>query len=561
MDIAAPLAGSPDGASGHRPPQFLVLRINPDMAADLLAVSRPGARRNETAISAYAQAMRAGEWVLNGMPLIISRTGLLLDGVQRLHACAEAGVTFITTMAGNVADDTLHTIDRQRRRSFAGVLEARGVAHAGVVANLLAKLIRYDDRTLTRGSSTPPWGRMERCLNANRPEIEQAVAFSLANPVGGFPESVRTPLCYMGLSVDPQALGQFLNAIAEPERFDAGEPGVMIRRRLQEARANPAQRLRAVALFAIAIKALNDTMLRTRSVAYAWSDIARHPRTGEAFPRLAGYGGLSDPGDVPLVGETVRSWDDPWQPEPGSVGGRITLETITPERARDYLTANRGNRAITPAHVAGLARDIRNGEWMFNAQPICFSASGRLLNGQHRLSAVIEAGQPIEVMVMRGLPEAAFETYDKQAKKPPLEGAEDFGDKALIAAAAVLLWKRERRPAGEPDARPTASEVREVVAANPELLALRGFGRKMVRYGRSSAMLYAAHRVLRDDPVLGRVFLDRLETAADLPAGHLILRLRDRLLDLRKADQNAQVDEILAAWPRFRKRPGISLGG
>ena len=55
------------------------------------------------------------------------------------------------------------------------------------------------------------------------------------------------------------------------------------------------------------------------------------------------------------------------------------------------------------------------------------------------------------------------------------------------------------------------------------------------------------------------MFLDRLETAANLPAGHIILRLRDRLIDLRKADQNTQIDEILAAWDRFQKRPGIPI--
>jgi hypothetical protein len=239
----------------------------------------------------------------------------------------------------------------------------------------------------------------------------------------------------------------------------------------------------------------------------------------------------------------------------------MTIETITPERAEDYLAFNRGNRNIVQTHVAAMARDIANGRWMFNAQPICFSRSGRLLNGQHRLSAVLEAIQPIEVVVMRGLPEEAFSTYDKQAKKAPVveELFEDFGDKALVSATAVLLWRRELKPVGQPNARPTASEVRDVIRAHPEFMRLRGFARKMVRYGRSSAMVYAAHRILRDDPTLGQVFLDRLETAANLPGGHVILRLRDRLLDLRKADQNVQIDEILSAWTKFRKHPGIPL--
>jgi hypothetical protein len=239
----------------------------------------------------------------------------------------------------------------------------------------------------------------------------------------------------------------------------------------------------------------------------------------------------------------------------------MTVETIGPERAEEYLAANRGNRNIVQAHVAALARDIRNGQWMFNAQPICFSLSGRLLNGQHRLSAVLEADQPIEVLVMHGLPEEAFTTYDKQAKKAPAldEMFDDFGDKALISATAVLLWRRELRPEGEPHARPTSSEIRDVIRDHPELMRFRGFARKLMRYGRASALVYAAYRVMRVNPVLGRVFLDRLETGANLPAGHIVLKLRDRLIDLRKADQNTQIDEILAAWQRFQKRPGIPI--
>jgi hypothetical protein len=136
---------------------------------------------------------------------------------------------------------------------------------------------------------------------------------------------------------------------------------------------------------------------------------------------------------------------------------------------------------------------------------------------------------------------------------------EDFGDKALISATAVLLWKRELRPEGQPNSSPTATEVRDVIVNHPDLMRLRGFARKLVRYGRSSALTYAAYRIHRDDPRLGKVFLDRLETAANLPAGHIILRLRDRLIDLRKADQNTQIDEIVAAWERFRKKPGIPI--
>jgi hypothetical protein len=543
-------------------PRFSVVNVTPEMAPSFLAMKRPGAKRNQTAVAAYAQSMRSGEWVLNGMPVILSRKGVLLDGVQRLYACIEAGTPFITVLAENIPDDTVHTIDQQRRRSFTGVLETRGIPHPAAMANLLAKLIRYDDSTLTRGTSTPPWSRMERALETNREELDTALKFSFDHPARLLSEAIRTPLSFMALRVDRTAIRRFLDSIAHPERFTPDEPGAMIRRRLVEGRADPVRRVPAMTLFALCIKALNDTIHGTRGETYVWSDIAHQGRAGDPFPKLYGYSGLREPTEDSSRGETqARLIREAGQMRPDADLPAMTVETIGPELAEEYLAANRGNRNIVQAHVAALARDIRNGQWMFNAQPICFSRSGRLLNGQHRLSAVLEAGQPIEVLVMRGLPEEAFPTYDKHAKKAPAldEMFEDFGDKALISATAVLLWRREMVPEGEPNARPTSSEIRDVIRDHPELMQFRGFARKLMRYGRASALVYAAYRIMRGNPALGRVFLDRLETAANLPAGHIILKLRDRLIDLRKADQNTQIDEILAAWERFLKRPGIPL--
>jgi hypothetical protein len=571
-NAAPPRSGPPHGQgdllvmqaqnTAHDMPRFSIVRVTPEMALSLLAVKRPGSKRNQTAVAAYAQAMRTGEWVLNGMPIILSRNGFLLDGVQRLYACVEAQSSFVTVLAENVPDDTVHTIDQQRRRSFTGVLETRGIPKPAAVASLLAKLIRYEDGTLTRGTSTPPWSRMERALEANRTEIDTAVKFSFDHPARLLSEAIRTPVSFMGLQADRTAIRRFLDAIAHPERFAADEPGAMIRRRLVESKQDRARRPTSVSLFAICLKALNDTISGSRSDAYVWNPGNRQNKSEEPFPQLLGYRGLKDFVQTEArieMSERLQQEAQAALANPGVY--TMSVETITVERAEEYLAANRGNRNIVQAHVAAMARDICNGRWMFNAQPICFSRSGRLLNGQHRLSAVLEAGQPIEVLVMRDLPEEAFETYDKQAKKAPAvaEMFDDFGDRALVSATAVLLWRREMKPPGQPNATPTAAEIRDVIQTHPDLMRLRGFARKMVRYGRASALAYAAYKILRDDPQMGKVFLDRLETAANLPPGHIIIRLRDRLIDLRKADQNNQIDEVLNAWEKFRRKPGIPI--
>src|SRR4051794_2997691 len=172
---AAPAGGSARATAGIT---FRLATLTPLQATALSGQRRPGTRSNAATIRSYAEAMREGRWVLNGMPIILSRRGVLLDGLQRLEACIQAGVPFPTFIAENVADDVLHTIDQQRRRSFAGVLEARGIRHAHAVQAALVKLLHYDDGSLGGTAAAPSWARMDRAFAAN-PHPEAGVADSL----------------------------------------------------------------------------------------------------------------------------------------------------------------------------------------------------------------------------------------------------------------------------------------------------------------------------------------------------------------------------------------------
>jgi len=542
-------------------PAFSIELVTPESATELLQRKRPSAAENPAAINAYAEAMREGRWVLNGMPLILSRAGVLLDGVQRLRACIKAGVPFLTVLAQNIPDDVLHTIDQQRRRSFAGVLETRGIPHAHALQSALVKLIRYDDGKMLRGAGTASWSRMDRVLRAN-PDLELAVKMSLESDASVLSEAVRTPLLFMGFRVDKATTRRFLDAIANPEKYTPMEPGARVRDLIDITRGDPTTRLKPVTLFAVCIKALNATFSGEHLRSYAWLDKSVNPTKGEDFPALDGYAGLNDPGHADETEETAHQLREAVERLAAEEGVYpLAIETVTPEMAEDYLTHNTRNRKIVAAHVDAIARDIRAGNWMMNAQPICFARDGRLLNGQHRLSAVLQAGEAIEVPVMRGLPEEAYATYDIHAKKGPQLGAalDNFGDKPLVAAAAVLLWKRELKPSGIRNAKPTPSEVMKIVEQHPRLLELRTFGRKMIEFGRGSVLTYAAYCIERDDPELGRVFLERFETGADLPRGHLILELRKRMQIMRRerTSQDEQIKELLAAWERFKEKPDL----
>jgi len=79
---------------------------------------------------------------------------------------------------------------------------------------------------------------------------------------------------------------------------------------------------------------------------------------------------------------------------------------INPEKAQELLANNAHNRKVTLSRVKEYASEMRNGMWAYNGEAIIVSVSGRLLDGQHRLLAVIEANVEIETELVEGVPDA-----------------------------------------------------------------------------------------------------------------------------------------------------------
>lgn len=96
---------------------------------------------------------------------------------------------------------------------------------------------------------------------------------------------------------------------------------------------------------------------------------------------------------------------------------RSAVETITPQTALEMLKTNIGNRPVRSAVVKRLAGIIRRGEWEISHQGIAFDANGRLLDGQHRLLAISEAGIACAVMVTRNVPTKSFRVMDQGARR------------------------------------------------------------------------------------------------------------------------------------------------
>lgn len=126
----------------------------------------------------------------------------------------------------------------------------------------------------------------------------------------------------------------------------------------------------------------------------------------------------------------------------------VSIERIGPDRAAEYMKRNTRNRPLNKRYGLQLSDVMSEGDWWMNGETIIFAADGTLLNGQHRLWAILSSGVAVDVMVVRGIDEDAFKTLDGGRKRTvgdalSLQG-EKGGNQLAAAVAAVFAYARVR---------------------------------------------------------------------------------------------------------------------
>jgi hypothetical protein len=94
-----------------------------------------------------------------------------------------------------------------------------------------------------------------------------------------------------------------------------------------------------------------------------------------------------------------------------------TIELITPDRARELLTLNTKNRPIVKANLNRLISEIENGLFKFNGDSIRISKSNTILDGQHRLLAIVHTGVAVKTVLIKGLDDDVFDTIDQGSQR------------------------------------------------------------------------------------------------------------------------------------------------
>lgn len=136
--------------------------------------------------------------------------------------------------------------------------------------------------------------------------------------------------------------------------------------------------------------------------------------------------------------------------------------TVTPSQAGKWLDANTNNRKQRGAYISDMASAMRRGEWQATHQGIAFAKCGKLLDGQHRLEAIIRANVDLEMLVVTGLDECVFSVIDVGAKRTV---ADTTKLSKRTAEASKFVVHRLFSFSG-----PSAAQVREVADAGVERL-------------------------------------------------------------------------------------------
>lgn len=210
---------------------------------------------------------------------------------------------------------------------------------------------------------------------------------------------------------------------------------------------------------------------------------------------------------------------------------KTAIETVTPDKARRYLDGNYGNRAVRQGWVATLAGMILRGEWRATHQGIAFAADGRLLDGQHRLLAIIQAGKAVDIMVTRDLDDDAFRHIDGGRTRSNADRIKLIEDERENVLAVGMMRAYLAAAVSKNSANLTVDLIENAFLGMADAVAcVATTFRSPVRSITIAPVAAACAVYIHKHPTQGKRFVDGLVSGKDLVEKSPILALREGLL-------------------------------
>jgi len=231
---------------------------------------------------------------------------------------------------------------------------------------------------------------------------------------------------------------------------------------------------------------------------------------------------------------------------------RLSLEEITPSRAEQYLRKNHTNRPVKLGNVLKLKTDLEQGNFKLTHQGIAFDWHGNLIDGQHRLMAIIESGVTVSMYVTYNCDPDIFKVIDSGSTRNTndvlkLLGVANYS--AVAAGIRLILWAYDRYASQNSiygkkvykNYTTTNAETAEFYTKNSTVLDELASTARVLRAQNNALMhssilafLFLAKQVNRSE-ANAYDFISRIASGANLKSGSVELAL-SKFINIRHLD-------------------------
>lgn len=218
---------------------------------------------------------------------------------------------------------------------------------------------------------------------------------------------------------------------------------------------------------------------------------------------------------------------------------------VSPSMAARWLDDSTfDNRRVEDRNVAKIASDIRKGNWIFDGNPIRFDKDNNVIDGQHRLKAIIRANKSVKSTIIRGLDIKAKDTIDTGKPRSVSDVLHFNGhvNNAMLASVCRLAIGYDECRGNMMEWAKAHSRIRystqeilhkvqidkETVHAVSAILPLK-FVRKFLGGSTAAFCYYVLRRSLKENKHLVDAFFLAFEKGENLNTGDIILLLRNTL--------------------------------
>lgn len=509
-------------------------------------------KSEQAIVQAFAKSMEQGRWVFNGQPLVFEITSpgkwRVVNGLKRLLALyfAKKKLPFVFVVFGSALtgkpDWYLEaSVDAHRRRRTADYVSLLEPHRARTISAALAHIFYWKSGTWKQHKANT-YDILK--LFVSIPNIKNTTEefFEKYSSIPG-PRPLLLAFYIMTHIISKESSERFFSGVAQFASLSHRDPRRMLAAKLWAIAEGGAQASRQELHFAFA---------RAWQAFCENAPIAVNAKTTAKAVRLYGWEKLQpilEKDELPA--SLVRLFGQEKDQHLEHI--RASLVTVTPDGAKYLLKNNTWNRAPSPVTVNKFVRDMKEGRWVFNGSALVLSEKGRLLDGQQRLMAIVEAGTPQDFVLVEGVNEAAFATIDNSPSRGfvyVLRGMEVPYYNS--AAAAVNILCRVSRQKNEKNYLPSSSEMLEFFRTHEEGLRKAAREQGSDESGLSPGVATALRYVTDiENPKKAAEFFRKLSGLGEFHEGDPVLALQ------RALTKNRQGGEVGKAPPMERFYWGV----